>query len=74
VKFTNSPLGYGVLSDLEDDTPYIDWTPTEGGDPEYEFALFSRSGFKNSVREAAEDRNDLRLFDLDSVVDAIMTR
>lgn len=71
VKSTNGPLGYDVLSRLEDDVPYIDWTPTGGGDPEYEYALFSRSGFKRSVREAAEDRDDLRLFDLDSVVDAI---
>lgn len=70
VKFTNSPLGYGVLAGLEDDATHIDWTPG-GGDPEYEYALFSRSGFKHSVREAAEDRDDLRLFDHDSVVDAV---
>jgi AAA+ ATPase superfamily predicted ATPase len=72
VKFTNSPLGYDVLSGLEDDAPHIDWTPAEGGDPEYEYALFSRNGFKRSVKEASEDRNDLRLFDLDDIVNAII--
>lgn len=71
VKFTNSPMGYDVLSSLEDDVPHLDWSPSSGSDPEYEYALFSRSGFKNSIREAAKDRDDLRLFDLDEVVDAI---
>lgn len=71
VKFTNRPLGYDILADLEDDAPYIDWTPSNGGDPEYEYALFSRSGFKRSVQEAADDRDDLRLFELDDIVDAL---
>lgn len=70
-KFTNSPLGYGVLADLENDAPHIDWTPSGGGNPEYEYALFSRSGFKSSVEEAADSRDDLRLFELDDVVDAL---
>ena len=68
VKFTNTPLRYDVLSDLEDDVEHVDWTPTGGGEPTYEFALFSRSGFKPSVEEAADEREDLRLFDLSDVV------
>lgn len=71
-KFTNSPLGYDVLAGLEADAPHIDWTPSEGVAPEYEYALFSRSGFKQSVQEAAESRADLRLFTLDDVVDALI--
>ncbi|MFC6993164.1 ATP-binding protein, partial [Haladaptatus sp. GCM10025707] len=67
-KFTNAPLGYDVLSALEEDAPHIDWTPEAGGEPEFEFALFSRSGFKRSVEEAADERDDLRLFDLTEVV------
>ncbi|WP_129113972.1 ATP-binding protein [Halegenticoccus tardaugens] len=67
-KFTSAPLGYDVLSDLEDDVEHIDWTPTTGGDPVYEFALFSRSGFKRSVEEAADERENLRLFDLSDIV------
>ncbi|SNR68920.1 hypothetical protein SAMN06266787_1116 [Halorubrum ezzemoulense] len=67
-KFTSTPLGYDVLSDLEDDVEHVDWTPTGGGEPTYEFALFSRSGFNPSVEEAADERDDLRLFDLSDVV------
>lgn len=72
-KFTNSPLDYGVLATLEDDAPYIDWTPAGSGTPEYEYALFSRSGFKRSVKEAAAERDDLRLFNLDAIVDALVS-
>ena len=68
VKFTNTPLGYAVLADLEDDVEHIDWTPTGGGEPTYEFTLFSRSGFTPAVEEAADERDDLRLFDLPDVV------
>ena len=67
-KFTNNPLGYDVLATLEADVKHIDWTPAGGGDPTYEFALFSRSGFKSSVEEAADERDDLRLFDLSDIV------
>lgn len=71
VKFTNAPLGYDVLASLEESTECIDWTPDTGGDPTYEYALFSRSGFKQSVAEAAADRTNLRLFHLTDVVDAL---
>ncbi len=67
-KFTNTPVGYDVLSNLEDDVEHIDWTPSGGGEPTYEFALFSRSGFKSSVEEAADGRDNLRLFDLSDIV------
>ncbi|SNR62596.1 ATP-binding protein [Halorubrum vacuolatum] len=74
VKFTNSPLGYDVLADLEDDVTHIDWTPSTGGEPTYEFALFSRSGFKRSIEEAATDRDNLRLFDLEDIVSVLENR
>lgn len=70
-KFTNSPLGYDVLARLEDTIEVIDWSPQSGGEPTHEYALFSRSGFKPSVEEAAGDRADLRLFDLTTVVDTL---
>ena len=70
-KFTNAPLGYNVLNNLEETVEYIDWKPKTNGDPSYEYALFSRSGFKSSVEEAADDRTDLRLFDLNDVVGAL---
>jgi len=73
-KFTNRPLGYDVLADLEREAALIDWSPSAGGDPVYEYALFSRSGFTRSVHEAAADRDDLRLFELDAIVNALAGR
>jgi len=67
-KFTNTPSAMTCSRTLEDDVEQIDWTPTGGGEPTYEFALFSRSGFKRSVEEAADERDDLRLFDLSDIV------
>ncbi len=52
---------------------HIDWTPAGGGEPTYEFDLFSRSGFKRSVEEAADERENLRLFDLSDIV-AVLER
>ncbi len=71
VKFTASPLGYDVLAALERDVTAVQRSPSSGGDPTYEYALFSRSGFTDSVREAATDRSDLSLFELDDVVDVL---
>jgi hypothetical protein len=51
--------------------PHIDWTPADGGNPEYKYALFSRGGFKSSVEEAADSRDNLQLFELDDIVDAL---
>lgn len=68
VKFTTQPIGFDVLSRLREEASLIDWTPPEGGDPEYEFALFSRSGFKRSVQEAAAEDEALQLHSLDDVV------
>ncbi|RJX50331.1 ATP-binding protein [Halonotius pteroides] len=73
VKFTTTPLRYDVLAKLEDDVRHIDWTPPTGGEPTYEFALFSRSGFTASVEDAAAERDDLRLFDLPDIV-AVLER
>ena len=67
-KFRQQPVGYDVLNQLENEAPLVDWTPESGGDPTYRYALFSRSGFKRSVEEAAEERDDLRLFSVDDVV------
>jgi AAA+ ATPase superfamily predicted ATPase len=66
-KFTASPLDYTALASLEAHADEIRWSP-DGGDVTRTYALFSRSGFTQSVREAAADRDDLRLFDLGEVV------
>jgi hypothetical protein len=55
-KFQQQPTGYDVLAQLEREAPEIGWSPTD--DVNYEYALFSRSGFTSSVEEAAEERDD----------------
>lgn len=60
-KSHQSPLGYDALSKLERYVDELGWTPNDGSSRVEEYALFSRSGFKQSV-EAASEREDLRLF------------
>ncbi len=68
VKFQRKPLDYSVLAQLEREAPLVHWKTPEGNEPEYEYALFSRNGFSSSVRETAEEREDIRLFTVDDVV------
>ena len=70
-KFQHSPLGYEAFSKLQDHVEELRWTPTDGSDRVEQYALFSRSGFKPSVKEAAKERNDLRLFSLEDVVETL---
>ncbi|GAB7019636.1 ATP-binding protein [Halostagnicola bangensis] len=70
-KFQRSPLGYDALSSLQTHVDELRWTPDDGGDRLEQYALFSRSGFKPSVEEAAEDREDLRLFTAEDVVESL---
>ncbi|WP_135536015.1 ATP-binding protein [Halostella pelagica] len=67
-KFTGSPMGYDVLSDLENDVEAIRWSP-RGNDIDHEYCLFSRSGFRQSLLEAAADRDDLQLFSIEDVLE-----
>ncbi|WP_436936492.1 ATP-binding protein [Halovenus marina] len=70
-KFQQSPLSYKSLSNLQDHTDELRWSPRDGGDRVVEYALFSRSGFKPSVEETAAQRDDLRLFTVTDVVQAL---
>lgn len=70
-KFRQEPIGYDVLSQLESEASNVDWHPDGGGDPEYEYALFSRGGFSSAVETAEADREDLHLFTVDDVVGLI---
>jgi len=67
-KFQQSPLGYDALSRLEGHVDELRWTPPDGGTRIERYALFSRSGFTPSVKEAATGREDLRLFTVEDVV------
>lgn len=70
-KFQQSRLGYDALSKLQDHVDELRWTPSDGSNRIEQYALFSRSEFKPSVAEAAEERDDLRLFTVEDVVDAL---
>lgn len=70
-KFQNSAVGYEVLSRLESHVEELRWSPPGGGERSVEYALFSRSGFTDSVEEAAAERTDLRLFTAGDVVRAL---
>jgi len=70
-KFQQSPLGYDDFATLQRHAAELRWTPPEGGERIEEYALFSRSGFKSSVEEAAEDHKRLRLFTVGDVVEAL---
>lgn len=69
-KFQQSPLGYDVLSSLERHADELRWTPQNGTDRTVEHALCSRSALKQSVKEAASERDDLHLFTVTDVVNA----
>ena len=69
-KFTNQPMGYDVLHDLETTVEDIPGTPQGGRDVTHEFCLFSRSGFNQTLIEAAAERDDLRLFSIEDIVTA----
>ncbi len=70
-KFQQSPLGFDAFSTLQDHADELRWSPQNGSERVVEYALFSRSGFKQSVTEAASQRNDLRLFTATDVVNAL---
>jgi len=70
-KFQQSPLGYDAFSKLQSHVDELRWTPDNGRDRVKAYALFSRSGFKPSVEEAAKERDDLRLFTVEDVVQAL---
>lgn len=70
-KFQRSALGYGVIKRLEEEAAMIDWRPDSGDDPEFEYAVFSRSGFSPAVEEAASQRDNVQLFTVEDVVDRL---
>jgi uncharacterized protein len=70
-KYQNSPADHSALFSLEDHVRELRWTPPDGDERDVEYALFSRSGFAESVDEAAEDRESLRLYTVDDVVAAL---
>ena len=71
-KYQSSPAGHAALTSLEGHVEELRWTPPDGGERTVEYALFSRGGFTDAVRDAAEVRDDLQLYDLETVVDVLL--
>ena len=62
-KFTSRPVSEGVLADLERTTSEVRWSdrPADG---ETLYVLFSRTGYTDDLKNAAETRDEVRLFEL----------
>ncbi|WP_440009060.1 ATP-binding protein [Halomicrococcus sp. SG-WS-1] len=67
-KYTSREMTEGDLADLERSAAQIRWTPDNGTEPTYHYCCFSRSGFSDGLRTAANDRDDLSLFDPSDIV------
>lgn len=61
-KYTTREMTEGDLADLERSARQIEWTPPSGGDPEYHYCCFCRSGFSDGLRATADEREDISLF------------
>ncbi|KTG11384.1 ATPase [Haloprofundus marisrubri] len=69
-KFTSQPVSEGVLSNLERTAAEVRWS-NEPANTEPLYVLFSRSGYTDDVKHAAERRTDVRLYELSDVLSAL---
>lgn len=72
-KYTTREMTEGDLAGVEDAAAHIDWTPPDGGSPEYEYCCFCRSGFSEDLTATAAARDDVHLFTTADVVAALTT-
>ncbi|WP_435102448.1 ATP-binding protein [Halarchaeum sp. P4] len=61
-KYTAREMHEGDLADLERSATQVDWTPPGGGEPNYHYCCFCRSGFSDGLRQTADERDDVSLF------------
>jgi len=61
-KYTTREMHEGDLADLERSASQVDWTPPNGGNPDYHYCCFCRSGFSDGLRQAADERAAVSLF------------
>jgi len=66
-KFTSDPVGEGVLANLERTATEVQWSQAPPGG-KCLYVLFSRSGYTDDLRQTANTRTDVRLFDLDDLL------
>lgn len=69
-KFTTAPLDYSALASLETHAEEIRWSPETDEGVSTEYALFTRNGATQSVRETVAKREDVQLFTLGDVTHA----
>lgn len=69
-KYTTREMTEGDLADLERSTAHVEWTPPDGGSPEYHYCCFCRSGFSDGLQQVADERDDVSLFTPDEIVRA----
>jgi len=69
-KFTSNPASEGVLADLERTAGQVQWGD-EPADATTHYALFSRSGFTDDLERRAAERDDVSLYELPAVVNAL---
>ena len=63
-KWTNQEVGETLLRQLEEKTEKVQW---KNKNREENFALFSKNGFTQRLKETAEQRKDLNLYNLEKV-------
>ena len=61
-KYTTRTMTEGDLADLERSAAQVRWSPESGGDPNYHYCCFCRSGFSDDLQQAAMRREDVSLF------------
>lgn len=66
--WTDEPVGYDVLADLEALEPEVRW---HGTDRSVAYALFAKRGFTRGVRDAVDDRDDVYLYTVEDVLEAV---
>ncbi|MDY6774652.1 MAG: ATP-binding protein [Halobacteria archaeon] len=67
-KWTERQVDADLLRRLEKKSSEVRW---RGEDRDETFALFSRSGFSRDLRDTAKERDDVRLYDLDTLREII---
>lgn len=63
-KWTNQKVGENLLRQLEEKAETVRW---KNNQREQKFALFSKSGFTNKLKQKADERNDIELLTLQDI-------
>ncbi|MFB6180945.1 MAG: ATP-binding protein [Candidatus Nanohalobium sp.] len=63
-KWTNQEIGENLLRQLEEKTEKVRW---KNKDRKVKYTLFSKNGFTQKLKQTAEQREDLKLYDLEKV-------